>query len=95
MVELQTPEGEKIDGVASDIGLTGMFVCIPCALDIGAPVDVRVRLPGMDAKAQIPATVRWCKSDGVGLQFGVMGARETHGVVEIIEQVRGAQAASG
>ncbi len=38
----------------------------------------------MKQEAEIEAIVRWCKPTGMGVQFGVMGARETHALTTLL-----------
>jgi type IV pilus assembly protein PilZ len=35
-------------------------------------------------EAVVDAVVRWSKPDGMGVQFGVMGARETHALTQML-----------
>jgi type IV pilus assembly protein PilZ len=61
-----------------------MFVETPTPAPFGAAVLVYLRLPGMKQEVAIRSTVRWTKPDGMGVQFGVMGARETHALTELL-----------
>ncbi|EYF08651.1 Hypothetical protein CAP_2511 [Chondromyces apiculatus DSM 436] len=63
-----------------DISLGGMFVETTTQVPFGATVTLYLPLPGMH-NTTIKATVRWTKPDGMGVQFGVMGARETHALM--------------
>jgi type IV pilus assembly protein PilZ len=47
-------------------------------------VRVFLRLPSLRGEANIEAVVRWSKPGGMGVQFGRMGARETHGLTELM-----------
>jgi hypothetical protein len=47
-------------------------------------VVVHVLLPGQRAPFALPAVVRWSRAgEGMGLQFGLLGARETHAITEL------------
>jgi type IV pilus assembly protein PilZ len=53
-----------------------MFLLADTAPAIGTDVTVACSLPKLDAR--LPAVVRWTKPGGFGVQFGLLGARETH-----------------
>jgi type IV pilus assembly protein PilZ len=38
----------------------------------------------------LPAVVRWTSKDGMGVQFGLLGARETHEITEFVKATEGA-----
>lgn len=72
-------------GTSRDISIGGMFVeAVERAMSIpfGAHVVVYLRMSG-DIVA-LPGVVRWTKNDGIGLQFGSIGARETHVISEAV-----------
>jgi len=64
----------------------GMFVETETALPFGADVVVQLVLPGYKDPFLLPAVVRWTRQDGMGLQFGLLGARETHAITEIVRK---------
>jgi hypothetical protein len=76
----------SMDGVGKDISLGGMFIetDIPCLF--GEAVVVHVTLPRRRRRLGLRATVRWTSSAGLGVQFGLLGAIDTH---EIAEFTRG------
>ncbi len=75
---------ERHPGQAKDISLGGMFVQTETPLAFGAEAVVHVTLPGQKAPFAIPAVVRWSRAgEGMGLQFGLIGARETHAITEL------------
>lgn len=82
-VEL-TPKGsqERIAGRAKDISLGGMFIETPAALAHHAQLVVHVKLPGQNAPFALPAKVRWTSAQGMGVQFDLIGARETFAITE-------------
>jgi len=67
-----------------DVSVGGMFVETERPAPFGAAVEVVLRLPDMKTDATLAATVRWVSREGMGVQFGMMGARETHGLTELI-----------
>jgi uncharacterized protein (TIGR02266 family) len=78
----------RIAGRAKDISLGGMFVLTAQPPAFGAEVIIQVTLPGQKAPFALPGVVRWCRPDGMGVQFGNLGARETHAITELTAQGR-------
>jgi type IV pilus assembly protein PilZ len=75
---------ERVGGHAKDISLGGMYVLTTTPLGFGVEVVVHLTLPGHKAPFALPAVVRWSRQgDGMGLQFGLIGARETHAITEL------------
>jgi uncharacterized protein (TIGR02266 family) len=78
---------ERASGRAKDISLGGMYVVTDAVLAFGAELVVHVTLPGQRAPFALPAVVRWVRAgDGMGLQFGLVGARETHAITELTKE---------
>jgi hypothetical protein len=71
-----------LSGRAKDISLGGMFIETPYPLGHNAELVVSVTVPGQSAPFAIPAVVRWQSEGGMGVQFGLIGARETHAITE-------------
>lgn len=82
----QVGDGPPTQAQYRDVSLGGMFIETPDPLPYGAKLRLTLPLPGLPAPAIIDATVRWRKPTGMGVQFGVMGARETHALMMLIEQ---------
>ncbi|NUP05776.1 MAG: PilZ domain-containing protein [Polyangiaceae bacterium] len=76
--------GERVEAVCRDISLGGAFVETDRPAPFNATVTVFLKLPGFDREIAVKSTVRWTKQDGMGVQFGLMGARETHALVSLI-----------
>ena len=71
-------------GRSKDISLGGMFVTTNEPLAFGTELVVHILLPGQKAPFALPGVVRWSRAgDGMGVQFGLMGARETHAITEL------------
>jgi uncharacterized protein (TIGR02266 family) len=71
-------------GRAKDLSIGGMYVQTTTPLPFGSEVVVHVVLPGQKAPMALPAVVRWSRpTEGMGLQFGLIGARETHAITEL------------
>lgn len=73
---------EKAPGVAKDISLGGMFIETAFPATFGVRVLVGFALPGQKPMV-LAGTVRWTSKSGIGVQFGLLGARETHAITEI------------
>ena len=71
------------DGVGKDVAVGGMSIETEEKLAFGAEVEVSVQLPGDDEIFLIPGVVRWCRGGRIGVQFGMIGVRETHVITEI------------
>ena len=93
-VIIVTESGEHA-GVCTDMGVGGMCISTERELEYGEDVmvlvdAVGVRALGLAATALcLPATVRWRDAAGVGMQFGLLGAGETRGLIQLIRQYGG------
>jgi Tfp pilus assembly protein PilZ len=86
-VGFQIGGGDIVEAWCTDISLGGMYVETDTPAAYGAQLVVYIELPGMKEDAALGATVRWVKKgQGMGLQFGMMGARETHGILTVVSQ---------
>jgi hypothetical protein len=83
-VGFQVDNGPRIAAGCRDCSLGGMFIQTARPARYGAPVKVFLKLPGLDHETVIPSTVRWSQQDGMGVQFGLMGVRETHALLQIL-----------
>lgn len=82
-VIIEMKDGSTIAGTSTDLSQGGMFIESPSAPPFGAEVVVVCSLPRLD-NARLPAVVRWNKPGGFGVQFGLLGARETHGIGQLV-----------
>lgn len=88
-VELVAEGGTRIGGRATDLSLGGVRVETDAPASFGMAMVVRMRLPGSMRDLVLPAVVRWTERGVVGLQFGLMGARETHLIASLaVEQAQ-------
>ncbi len=81
-------QGEKVPGVSRDLSLGGMFVETAFPAALGAPVLLRFTLPGHPGLLLVSGTVRWTSAGGMGVQFGLLGARDTHAIAETVRSAR-------
>ena len=70
------------EGVAVDISQGGMFVRTETVLPFAESIILTIDLPGL-GPTDLPAFVRWTTPEGFGVQFGLLGARETHAINEL------------
>jgi uncharacterized protein (TIGR02266 family) len=87
-VTFKVDDGPWVTAESQDISLGGMFVQTSMPAPYGARIVVRMQLPGLRQEAELEAVVRWSKSTGMGVQFGRMGARETHALTQLIGSQR-------
>jgi len=71
------------EGLAKDISVGGMFIETTSPAAFGADVIVHLELPGSSGPVALPGVVRWVRDGGMGVQFGLLGAVETHIITEI------------
>jgi len=76
---------DKVPGVSKDISPRGMFIETAFPAGFGVAVLVGFTLPG-HASLLVSGTVRWTSTSGMGVQFGLLGARETYAITEIERQ---------
>lgn len=69
---------ERFSGVCADLSLGGMFIETETPQPFGGEVVVHMEVPGDPKPYVLPARVRWVRGGGMGVQFGLLGARETH-----------------
>lgn len=74
--------GEPFTGRAKDICLGGMFIECDRKVEYGANLTITTVLPTAKAFLELPGVVRWHHPGGFGVQFGLLGARETHALTE-------------
>jgi type IV pilus assembly protein PilZ len=74
---------ERFPGLAKDISLGGMFIETAFPAAFGVAVFVSFTLPGHRTPMLVSGIVRWTSPSGMGIQFGSLGASETHAITEI------------
>ncbi len=73
-----------IQGQAKDISIGGMFIESEATVTFGTEVTIVLLLPKGKAASRLPGVIRWIKPGGFGVQFGLLGARETHAISELL-----------
>lgn len=81
-----TVEGDTdaIIGRVRDLSIGGMFFVGVGRPAFGTKVKVSIGFP--KGTLEFPAVVRWGGDDGFGLQFGLVGAKETHAITQAIRK---------
>ena len=82
-VACRRSNGTSFTGTGRDISIGGMFVEATEAVSFGEELSIEVRLPRAKQGMALPAIVRWLGPGGFGVQFGLLGARETHAISEL------------
>lgn len=73
---------EEFPARVRSLSLGGLFLEAPQSPPFGSPVVVSVWLPG--EMLRLSAIVRWTASGGFGVQFGLLGVRETRVLTELL-----------
>lgn len=81
-------DGEPFAAQSRDVSLGGMFVESTYSPPFGTKLTLDCRLPGAREQFSLPAIVRWTSDTGFGVQFGLLGARETHALTELMRRNR-------
>lgn len=81
-------DGVEHLGTATNISVGGVFVATDAPAAFGATIMVELDLPNAADPLCITSFVRWTNADGMGLQFDLMGARETHALTELLASER-------
>ena len=80
------PDGSVLAGTSRDISLGGMFIAADQRPGFNTKVTISIHLPGVAGESELPAIVRWTGEDGFGVQFGLLGARTTHAITELLRR---------
>jgi hypothetical protein len=73
----------KVHGTAKDISLGGMFIETASPAAVGVTLFLGFTLPGYGKPMFVSGTVRWTSQVGMGVQFGPLGASETHAITHM------------
>jgi type IV pilus assembly protein PilZ len=84
-VTCEEKAGAVIHGRSRDISIGGMFIESETPVSFGMELIIILRLPSTKADSRLPGTVRWLAPGGFGVQFGNLGARETHAISELLK----------
>ena len=62
----------------------GMYLETSEAVVFGEQLSLQLTLPGSPTAMTLPAVVRWTDATGFGVQFGLLGARETYAISQLV-----------
>jgi type IV pilus assembly protein PilZ len=74
-----------IGGRTKDLSVGGMFVRASETLPFNTQITILMKLPDA-GDVKLPAVVRWSTPEGFGVQFGLLGAKETHALSNMMRQ---------
>jgi PilZ domain len=77
------PDGVRVEGHSRDLSIGGMFLEASSSFRFGTALRVELALPHVGVVA-LPAVVRWVTREGLGVQFGLLGARETNAITALV-----------
>ena len=78
--------GAAFEAKGKDISVGGMYLEASASPAFGTELTIVGRLPGAKKDLRLPAVVRWVKPGGFGVQFGLLGAVETHVLSELMKE---------
>ena len=84
-VTCEVKGGVSIIGRSKDISIGGMFIESETPVTFGTEVSILLQLPSTKGVSRLPGTIRWLNPGGFGVQFGLLGARETHALSELLK----------
>jgi type IV pilus assembly protein PilZ len=83
-LEFSVSDGPRKPGVCRDFSLGGMHIDATETAPFGANVTIYVTLADARSPSALPGIVRWVKEGAMGIQFGLLGARETYAITEML-----------
>lgn len=72
-------------GTARDISLGGIFFQARHVLPLGTELVVTILLPDQVEEISLPGVVRWQRPDGMGVEFALLGERETRALGDFVD----------
>jgi type IV pilus assembly protein PilZ len=81
---MTTEVSPRLEGIARDLSLGAMFIETDILCFLGDNILVHLTLPGGKREMELPAVVRWTDPHGMGAQFRLLGARDTHEIIEFL-----------
>jgi hypothetical protein len=85
-VAFSTDSGPRVNGTCRDLSLGGMAIETDLPALFGEKVVVYMKLKGLADESKIRGVVRWTKPAMMGVQFDLMGARETHALAALLSE---------
>jgi hypothetical protein len=82
-----TVDGHSVDGTLVNLSLGGALLTSGVKHSMGQRINVSFRVPTLDQAIEIEATVRWADSQGAGLQFDGLRARDVWALNEYFKRL--------
>ena len=79
-------DGTSFRARAKDLSIGGMFVLSEEVVTFGEELSILLTPVGTGKSLTLPAVVRWTQELGFGVQFGLLGARETHAISGLVRR---------
>lgn len=76
-------ENARLMGVCRNLSLGGVHIETETPAPFGAQIAIHLPLPGLGPEG-LPGIVRWVKPRQMGVQFGLLGARETYALTKAL-----------
>ncbi len=87
-VVCEIPDKPPLSAVVTDLSVGGLSIQAEWAAPaFGTQLTIVGDFPGAPG-VRLPAVVRWTKPGGFGVQFGLLGARETHLLTTLVHRSR-------
>ena len=87
VVEVEVVGREKCRAWAVDVGIGGMFLEMTDAPAYASAVFVTIEHPAFTRPLRVPGIVRWTAGGGFGVEFGLLGIRETAALVMLTSEL--------
>lgn len=82
----ESKSGAAFQAKGKDVSVGGMYLEAGQSPAFGTELTIVGMLPGAKKELRLPAVVRWVKPGGFGVQFGLLGALETHVLSELMKE---------
>lgn len=76
-------ESVRLAGTCRNLSLGGLHIETETPAPFGAQITIHLPLPGLGPEG-LPGIVRWVKPHQMGVQFGLLGARETYALTKAL-----------
>jgi type IV pilus assembly protein PilZ len=75
-----------INGLATNLSLGGSRIESAEVPAFGSQLTIVARIPGEKELSRLPGTVRWTAPSSFGVQFGLLGAKDTYRIANLMRQ---------
>jgi hypothetical protein len=82
-----TTDGTSVDATILNLSVGGALASSTGKHSMGQRVNVWFKVPTLDQPIEISATVRWSDSNGIGLQFDGLRARDVWALNEFFKRL--------